>query len=282
MPHYSEKLTRTLLNPTGGFLSSFTHSVNVYQGCAFGKGTTTGEGCPFCYVRAMPIAKYAPHKWGDWVTAKVNAPEILRRELEKHKAAGGLGQLRVFMSTATDPYQGVESRLKLTRAVLEVFREFPPGLLVLQTRSPLIERDLDLLKELRDFLWISLTLETDDEAIRRMLTPTSPSVPRRLAALERLHNAGLRVQAAVSPMLPGDPARFAALLAPRCSRALVDTFAGNGMGGKRTEALGVPAQLRRLGYGAWLEAGPAALLGALRRTLGPERVVFSQEGFNDF
>jgi len=231
----------------------------------------------------MPIAKFAPHQWGDWVTAKTNAPDLLALELAKQKSAGRLDQLRIFMSTATDPYQGVESKLKLTRAVLEIFLEFPVGLLVVQTRSPMIERDIDLLKDMRDFLWISITIETDDDAVRKTLTPTSPSVDRRLAVLERLHGAELRVQAAISPMLPCDPDRFAELLNPRCTRALVDTFAGDGLGGKRTEALGVPALMRNLGYGDWLTNNQhEKLLDALKRTLGPDRVVFSQEGFNQF
>jgi len=281
--HYSEKQAKTLLNPTGGFLSSFTHSINVYQGCSFGRSTIDGKGCPYCYVREMPIAKFAQFPWGDWVNAKTNAAILLTEELKKHKARGKLDQLRIFMSTATDPYQGMESRLRLTRSVLQVFKEYPVGLLVLQTRSPLIEHDLDILPSLRDFTWISFTIETDDEIVRRALTPTSPSIERRLMTLERLRDAGLRVQAAISPMLPCNPERFAEMLATRCTRALVDTFAGDGLGGKRTEALGVPDSMRKLGYGDWLEKDShEKLMSALRERLGPDRVVFSQDGFNQF
>jgi DNA repair photolyase len=150
---------KSILNPTGGFLSTYTHSLNAYQGCAFGKGS-----CPYCYVRAMPIQRFAGRPWGEWVKAKVNAPELLRQELETAKRKGAFGALRIFMSTATDPYQGAEARLKLTRGVLEVFAESGRfGLLVVQTRSPLIERDLDLLQTLGSSVAVSFTIYDRDQ-----------------------------------------------------------------------------------------------------------------------
>ncbi len=115
---------KSILNPTGGFLATYTHSLNAYQGCAFGKNS-----CPYCYVRAMPVQRFSGRPWGEWVKAKVNAPELLKRDLEAAKRKGTFGNLRIFMSTATDPYQGAEARLKLTRGILEVFAgsgETPP------------------------------------------------------------------------------------------------------------------------------------------------------------
>ena len=139
-----EYQSKTILNPTGGFLASYTHSLNAYQGCAFGRGS-----CPYCYVRALPIQRMAGAEWGEWLRIKTTAPELLARELEAAQRKGLFGRMRVFMSTATDPYQGVESRVRLTRRLLEVFEQSGEfGLLVVQTRSPLVERDLDLLKRL--------------------------------------------------------------------------------------------------------------------------------------
>jgi len=273
--HYQAK---SILNPTGGFLASYTHSLNAYQGCAFGRGS-----CPYCYVRAMPIQKFAGAPWGEWVKAKVNAPELLARELESLRRKGSFGTLRIFMSTATDPYQGAESRLKLTRRLLEVFDASGDfGLLVVQTRSPLVERDLDLLTKLGSRVTVSLTIETDRDEVRRQITPTSPSVDRRLATLERLTQGGLRTQASISPVLPCDPQRFADLVAPRASRALVDTLTdGDGTGGRRSAELGMPELLRSLGYSDWLRADAhLPLLAALRERMGAERVGFSQQGFN--
>jgi DNA repair photolyase len=271
-------LAKSILNPTGGFLATYTHSLNAYQGCAFGKGS-----CPYCYVRAMPIQRFAGRPWGDWVKAKINAPELLGRELAAAKRKGNFGALRIFMSTATDPYQGIEAKLKITRSILEVFVESGDfGLLVVQTRSPLIERDMDLLQSLGSRVAVSLTIETNREEIRREITPTTPSVERRLEALARLTGAGLRTQAAISPLLPCDPEAFADLIAVRATRAVVDTLIdGDGAGGRRSSELGMPQLLRSLGYDRWLDRDAhLPLLNALRERMGADRVGFSQDGFN--
>ena len=269
---------KSILNPTGGFLSTYTHSLNAYQGCAFGKGS-----CPYCYVRAMPIQKFSGKPWGEWVKAKINAPGLLKQELEAARRKGTFGSLRIFMSTATDPYQGAEAKLKITRAVLEIFSlsgEF--GFLVVQTRSPLIERDIELLKQLGSRVAVSFTIETNRDEVRRQITPTSPSIERRLATLERMTRAGLKTQAAISPVLPCDPVVFADLIAVRARRAVVDTLIdGDGAGGRRSAELGMPQLLRSLGYEDWLRRDVhEPLLEALRQRMGAESVGFSQEGFN--
>jgi DNA repair photolyase len=270
---------KSILNPTGGFLASYTHSLNAYQGCAFGKGS-----CPYCYVRAMPIQRFAGMPWGDWVKAKVNAPELLRKELESAKRKGVFGALRIYMSTATDPYQGAELKLKITRGILEVFvanGDF--GFLVVQTRSPLVERDIDLLTQMSPRVAVSLTIETNRDEVRKQITPTSASIERRLVTLEKLTRAGLRTQAAISPMLPCDPEPFADLIAPRATRAVVDTLIdGDGAGGRRSSELGMPGLLRSLGYEDWMRRDAhLPLLEALRKQMGPENVGFSQQGFNE-
>jgi DNA repair photolyase len=269
---------KSILNPTGGFLSTYTHSLNAYQGCAFGKNS-----CPYCYVRAMPVQRFSGKPWGEWVKAKMNAPELLRQELEKARRKGSFGALRIFMSTATDPYQGAEARLKITRGVLEAFAESGEfGLVVVQTRSPLVERDIDLLKRLGARAWVSFTIETNRDEVRRQITPASPSIERRLMTLERLTAAGLKTQAAISPALPCDAETFADLIAPRASRAVVDTLIhGDGAGGRRSAELGMPEVLQRFGYEDWMrEDAHVELLDALRARMGVERVGFSQEGFN--
>ena len=192
--------TRRLLTPTGGYLSAFSHTLNPYAGCAFGD-----RGCGvYCYVAESPIGRFASRPWGQWLRVKTNAAEALRRELERQPR---LDEIRIFMSSATDPYQPAESQYRITRSILEVFRELPVGLLLLQTRSPLVERDLDLLAEL-PFVWLSMTVETDDDEVRRALTPTCPGIERRFAAMRRARERGIAVQAAVSPVLPHHPERL--------------------------------------------------------------------------
>src|SRR6185312_16030845 len=203
----TQTVTRAL-NPTGGFLRGFAFTLNPYVGCAFG----AAGGCPFCYVRALPVARAAAPPWGDWVIAKINLPELLGHELARLDAAGKLRDAAIFMSSATDPYQGAERTFRLTRRVLESFARRPPGRILLQTRSPMVERDLDLLKTLRERLIVSMTMETDDEQVRRALTPTSAGIARRLRTAYRLRDAGVFTQIAIAPMLPNNPARLSAMV----------------------------------------------------------------------
>jgi DNA repair photolyase len=265
---------RTILTPASGFLHGFTHSLNPYMGCAFGDG-----GCGvYCYVAESPIGLYAEKPWGQWVKAKINAAEALRNDLER---SPNRRSLRVFMSSATDPYQPVEGRLAITRSILEVFLELPIALLVVQTRSPLVEHDLDLLARM-PFAWLSMTVETDDDAVRRALTPTCPSVDRRLKTMRLARERGIHVQAAVSPTLPHDHDRFAELLQESADRVIVDTFFGDGSNGKRTKRRPLPARFSDLGFGDWRDVAAAERLHqTLVERMGREHVGWSQEGFND-
>ncbi len=166
-----------ILTPASGFMYAFTHTVAAYMGCAFGD-----RGCGvYCYAAELPIGQYSGQRWGTWVSAKINAPEALQRDLD---AVPDRAALRIFMSSATDPYQPVEARLRITRSLLEAFEHQPVGLLVVQTRSPLVEKDFDILQRL-PFAWLSMTVETDDDAVRRALTPTCPSIERRLTTMRR-------------------------------------------------------------------------------------------------
>lgn len=273
----TQPITRAL-TPTGGFLKGFAFSLNPYIGCAFGDAA----GCPFCYVRALPIARRGGPRWGSWVIAKENLIECLHAELAALARAGRLEASTVFMSSATDPYQGMERSFGLTRRALKAFLEFPVRRLLLQTRSPLIERDLDLLQAMGSRVIVSLTLETDDELVRRALTPTSPSTARRFRTARLIRAAGIPIQLAISPMMPNNPERFAALAEEAADRVIVDTyFAGDGSGGRRSCALGMRELYARLGYERWFEPGAEReLLAAMRARLGDDRVLFSQSGFN--
>ena len=278
MRNYSATPATRALTPTGGFLGGFGYSLNPYVGCAFGDR----GGCPFCYVRALPVARARPGPWGSWVIAKANLLELLARELRGLEESGKLERAAVFMSSATDPYQGIERRMRLTRGALELFVRHPPHRVLLQTRSPMIERDLDLLLRLGPHVIASITVETDDEQVRRALTPTSPSIARRLAVARRLRAAGVFVQLAVAPMMPNHPERLAELAEGAADRVVVDTyFDGDGALGRRSRALGMAELYARLGYEGWFRPGAEReLMAAMRARLGSERVLFSREGFN--
>jgi len=264
------RAARSILTRTGGYLSGFTHTLQPYAGCQF--------SCRYCYVREMAVQRANPFglPWSEWIAPKTNAPQLLARDA----ARGVLARARIFCASATDPYVPLERKLALTRGCLEVMHAHPPAALVLQTRSPLVVRDAALLTAL-PHAGVSLTVTTVDEAVRRVFEPDSPSVARRLAALAALRRAGVRTQAALAPLLPGDPRRLAEALDPVADRVVVDDFfRGDGAGGRRSGA--ALRGLRERGFGAWAEPGYAAEATAvLRRVLGRERVVESQAGFND-
>lgn len=261
---------RSILTRTGGFLSGFTHSLQPYAGCQF--------SCRYCYVREMTVQRANPHglAWSRWIAPKTNAPELLWRTARR----SGLQEARIFCSSATDPYTPIERKLGLTRGCLEVMAHHPPHALVLQTRSPLVTRDLPVLKRIGTLL-VSITVPTLDEGVRRLLEPDSPSIGRRLAALAALKEAGVRTQAAVSPVLPGDAVALARRLEPVVDRVVVDDFfRGDGAGGRRSrDALDA---LRAAGFDRYAEPGMAAEVATTMRTvLGSGRVLESEAGFND-
>ena len=261
---------RSILTRTGGYLAAYTHSLQPYSGCEF--------DCAYCYVREMAPQRTSPEglAWSRWIAPKRNAPELLWREAER----GRLDGARIFCSSVTDPYTPLERRLGLTRGCLEVLARRPPAALLLQTRSPFVVRDAALLARIPTAA-ASVTVTTDDEAVRRALEPNSPATALRIDALRRLRAAGVRTQAAVAPLLPCDPERLARLLDPVVDRVVVDDFfRGDGAGGRRSRA--ALARLRALGFAAWAEPGYSdAAIGAFRAVLGRERVLVSGEGFGE-
>ena len=258
------------LTRTGGYLRGYTHSLQPYVGCEF--------SCRYCYVREMTVQRANPYRlpWSGWVSPKTNVAARLLASAKR----GTLASARIFMSSSTDPYVPLERKLGLTRDLLEVMREFPAEALVVQTRSPLVLRDIDLLSTLPN-VGVSITITTDDDRVRRAFEPDSPRVARRIEVLAALSAAGIPTQAAVSPILPCDAAKLAALLDPVADRVVVDDLArGDGAGGSRSRA--AFAQLERLGHGHWTEPAAAdEAFATLQRGLGNERVVFSQPGFNE-
>jgi DNA repair photolyase len=152
-----------LTEQKGGFLASppypFTHSLSPYTGCAFGK-TACGS---YCYAQFMPnwVNFKGNAEWGDAVSVKMNAAQVLEEALKKSQNRAAM---RIFMASTTDPYQPLEKKYEITRQCLEVFAKYPDlDLLVIQTRSPLAARDFDLMKQI-PYAWLSVTIETDDQA----------------------------------------------------------------------------------------------------------------------
>jgi DNA repair photolyase len=167
------------------------------------------------------------------VVAKDNAPDLLAATLRSLSAAGRR-RLRIFMSSSTDPYQPVERRRCLSRRCLEVFACYPDlDLLLIQTRSPLAARDLDLLRQI-PYAWLSVTVETDDAGVFKRLRG-GPTPSQRLALVRAAAAQDIAVQIAVSPCLPHTAAFAGTLAGCGARRVVVDTFVdGDGAAGRRT------------------------------------------------
>ncbi|MDP9727089.1 radical SAM protein [Alicyclobacillus sp. TC] len=238
---------KKILTEAKGYLDvGFTHSLNPYSGCVF--------ACRYCYVRELPIQKFRDLDWGNWVDMKTNAAENYRNEMlklrKKNKA------VKIFMSSATDPYQPIERDAQITRSVMEQMVENPPDFLQIQTRGPLVTRDLNLLVQLNEKceVWVSMTLETDREDVKRIFAPLAPGIQRRLEALREIHEAGISTQAAISPVLPFTP-DFPKLLNGWVDRVWIDTLSiGDGSLGKRSERLGMPQLFQEHGFIDWYKS----------------------------
>lgn len=264
------------LTKTGGFLAGFTHTLQPYIGCRF--------GCEYCYVKALSVHQFhqPPLAWGEYVHPRTGIAEKLRKELARAQARGELDALAIFMSSATDPYQAAERRWRLSRACLEVFADYPPGLLMVQTRSPLVADDFARLARLGTRCWLSFTVETDRDEVRRALTPRCPAIAQRLETIATARAHGLNVQIAVSPCLPySDVETFGAQLVELAGRVVVDTYtSGDGQAGIRTARTGVAGRYAAQGWGDWRsEEAAQALYAWLAARIGA-RAGWSQAGFS--
>lgn len=239
-----EIVSKKILTEAKGYLDvGFTHSLNPYSGCAF--------SCKYCYVREMPIQKFKEIPWGEWLNIKLNAAENYRKEMIKVRKKQG--SLNIFMSSATDPYQPIERKALITRSILETMIEYPPDFLQIQTRSPLITRDVDLLIKLKEKckVIVSMTIETDRDEIRKLFAPYSPGIHLRLRALEELRSKGIFTQASISPVLPFTP-EFPKVLEKIADTIWIDTLnIGDGAKDKRSERLGMPQLFEEHGLSKW-------------------------------
>lgn len=181
------------------------YTVNAYVGCQ--------HACVYCYAKFMK--RFTGHReaWGAFVDVKVNAPELLAREVVRKKPG------HVWISGVCDAYQPLERKYELTRKCLQVLvgNGWPVRI---QTKSPLVLRDLDILTQGRD-LEVGFTITTADERMRKLFEPGAPPIGKRIDALEQLHAAGIRTFVMIAPLLPGAE-YLPALLKDSADHVLVD------------------------------------------------------------
>ncbi|MFI6578401.1 SPL family radical SAM protein [Nocardiopsis sp. NPDC050513] len=167
--------------------------INPYTGCVL--------GCAYCFASfAGRQFGRSVQEWGDYLYVKKNAVELARTELAKmpeHKRQG-----TILLSSVTDPYQGHETKYRLTRGILnELDTVAYPGLVRILTKSPVVTRDIDLLAGLPR-AEVGMTVTTADDKVSRWLEVRAPLASRRLRTLAELREAGIPTYAFVGPLLP--------------------------------------------------------------------------------
>ena len=275
---------KTILNPTGGFLGAgFTHSINLYRGCALGN-TLCGL---YCYAQWNPYHVQG-RTWGRFLDVKAGAVDAYCTQYDrlKHPTSGDPKPLKIFMSSVTEPYPPQERTRRRTRRLLHAMVERPPDLLVIQSHTPLVVEDLSLLQRLQQQcdLHVHITVETDKPTLPAPFPKHAYSPRSRIQALHALRTAGLHAVATVSPLLPlDDPRRFATELERASTRVILDHYLlGDGSKeGQRTKQTALPRLLRETGYGEWTTLRKFQEIVDLFREVfaGHERVGVSRDGF---
>lgn len=169
-------------------MSEYDYSLNPYSGCSF--------GCVYCYAAFFARKKEKMDNWGKWVEIKENALELLRRRRTKP-----LKGQTIYMSSVTDPYLPIEAKTRITRDILEELSAYHNIKLVVQTRSPLVLRDIDLFKKI-GAVQVNMTITTDEENVRKVFEPYCYPNAKRLEAIKTLHDAGVKSCITLTPLLP--------------------------------------------------------------------------------
>jgi len=164
----------------------YDYVVNPYVGCQ--------HGCSYCYARFMK--RFTGHKepWGDFVDVKINAVDLLKKEVERKKKG------TVWVSGVCDPYQPLEEKYELSRNCLDILvqKDWP---VAIQTRSPLVLRDMDIFKT-SNKIKVGLSITTSNDEIRKVFEPNAPSIMERLRTIESLRQNGIETYVMIAPILP--------------------------------------------------------------------------------
>jgi len=155
----------------------YDYAINPYVGCS--------HSCRYCYAAFMRRFTGHKEKWGEFVDVKINAPEVLARDIKKKRMG------RIWVSGVCDPYQSVEKRYRLTRSCLEILLENQWPVTV-QTKSALVLRNIEIMENIKD-IEVGFSITTAKEKIRRLFEPGASSIKERIYALDILHSRGFRL-----------------------------------------------------------------------------------------
>ena len=191
---FEETETRRIITHNNSPDVGFDYTVNCYRGCI--------HGCTYCFSR--PTHEYLGYGAGtDFdrkIVAKVNAPELLRKDLMKPSWKGD----EIVFSFTSDPYLPLEANYKLTRRCLEVIAEFRQPIGVI-TKSAMIRRDIDGLQEIsrNAHLGVFFTIPFTDVTSAKAVEPYAPLPEARFHAMSDLADAGISVGIGIAPVIPG-------------------------------------------------------------------------------
>jgi len=167
-------------------IPSADYVINSYVGCQ--------HSCVWCYARFMKRFTNHSEEWGSFVDVKINAPEVLEKELKKTKPKN------IFLSSVTDCYQPIEQKYQITRQILEILSRYDIPVSIL-TESIIVLRDIDILKKFKD-IEVGFTLVFDDDKINRLFQPYSSLPSQRIDALKKLKAAGVKNYVHLGSIMP--------------------------------------------------------------------------------
>ena len=214
----------------------FDQSINPYRGCE--------HGCIYCYAR--PAHAYVGFSPGlDFESQLFFKPEAARL-LEKELSRKGYQCKPIHIGGNTDPYQPIERQLRITRQVIEVLDRFNHPFSII-TKNAMITRDLDLLGPMaeRNLVRTAVSVTTLDRRLARAMEPRAATPERRLEAIRRLSEAGVRCAVSVAPVIPG--------LNDHEIEAILERAAEAGASGAHFTALRLPLEIKDL-FREWLQS----------------------------
>ena len=173
---------KTALSKSG--LGDVDYALNPYRGCS--------HGCLYCYAPDVTRCEKG-EEWGSWVEAKTNISRMLKKEIDS------VGEEVIGLATVTDPYLRAEERLGLTRACLEVIAGSKASLM-LMTKSPLILRDIDLIRRMKK-VEVCVTITTLDVKAASFFEPNVVEPIKRVELLHAINDAGIATDVMISPFL---------------------------------------------------------------------------------
>lgn len=176
-----EIYTKSIISKSG----ILDYCINPYVGCE--------HACTYCYAAYYTkIFRNKKEKWGSYVEVKVNSPSLVLKESKTKKGS-------IYLSSLTDPYQPIEAKYELTRKILEILKK-KDFEVVIQTKSPLVLRDIDIIKSMRAS--VGFTIVSTNEKVREAFEPNAPSIKSRIEALKKLKENNIKTFAFFGPLLP--------------------------------------------------------------------------------